>query len=956
MANSTSIIGKVVALQGQAIVKSPDGKQHQLKVGDVVYEKDVIITMPGAQVELAFDSGHSYSIRQNETLSLDASVFAPAQVEVANAALLPQDASAQNIANAVVGENSLDKLLEETAAGLGGGDVGDGNSFVRIDRIAENVTPSTNNAVPLATASPPADTTQAGPPADGGVQVLSVSSPSAPEGGSQDFVVKLSGPSAQTTQLNLALSSGSATVGVDTGLQLISFDGGQTFVGFSNGNVAVPAGVTSIIVRVAIANDGLIEGTESLSLAASTASNTGVVTGSGVIIDSVAPTISIAGPLEVSESAGVATFTVTLSSASTAPVSVNYATTNGTAIAGSDFTAVVGSIVFAPGETNKTISVPITADRVFEGAENFSVNLSNPSNAVVANASSSVTIRDSGLVVDSVSDATVAEGGNLVFTVSLNGTSTTPTLVNVNAASGTATLGVDTGRQEFSVNGGASWSTLNGPVTVPPGVSSFQVRIATLTDNLVEGAETLTLSAGTSQNISPAAGTGTITESTLITVSISGPGDVNEGAGTVSYTISLSAASQLPVTVNYGTSNGTALAGSDYSAATGSITFAPGETSKTITVSIINDSIFEGPENFNVSLSAATNATIATGNVGTTIHDDGTGLGGNDDDRIVVVSVSSPTVVEGNNLVFTVSLNGVSAGTVPVSVNAASGSATLGLDTRGQEFSLDGGATWSTLTGSVAVPAGVSNFLVRIPTVIDGLLEGDETLSLAAATAQNTSPVIGIGTITDGAVSTINLSGPVTVDESAGTISYTISLSAPNNAPVSVNYTTNNGTALAGSDYTSTSGSVTFAPGEISKVITVSITDDLLVEDSETFQVKLSGAINAALGADSVTTTIIDNDEVKVRTVEPGAPGAADNNVIEGNSLVYTVSLSAATTSISTFAYSLGGGTATAGADYNTTPVFSNGVTLVGGNVIVPSGVTAFTVTVSTIDDTVIDS
>ncbi|MFZ6802202.1 hypothetical protein, partial [Undibacterium sp. Di24W] len=80
------------------------------------------------------------------------------------------------------------------------------------------------------------------------------------------------------------------------------------------------------------------------------------------------------------------------------------------------------------------------------------------------------------------------------------------------------------------------------------------------------------------------------------------------------------------------------------------------------------------------------------------------------------------------------------------------------------------------------------------------------------------------------------------------------------------------------------------------------------------------------------------------------------DNVVEGNNLVYTVSLSAATNATTTYAYSLGGGSATATSDYNTTPVFSNGVTLVGGNVIVPSGVTAFTVTVSTIDDTVIDS
>ena len=72
-------------------------------------------------------------------------------------------------------------------------------------------------------------------------------------------------------------------------------------------------------------------------------------------------------------------------------------------------------------------------------------------------------------------------------------------------------------------------------------------------------------------------------------MSISGPSDVNEGVGTVTYTVTLSNASATPVTVNFGTANGTALAGSDYGANSGTLTFAAGETSKTITVSIVND-------------------------------------------------------------------------------------------------------------------------------------------------------------------------------------------------------------------------------------------------------------------------------------------------------------------------------------------------------------------------------
>ncbi|QJQ07235.1 hypothetical protein EJG51_017005 [Undibacterium piscinae] len=101
---------------------------------------------------MAFDQGHTYVLRAGETITLDASVFAPAQTDITNAALLPSaDAVlAADAANAVVGTNSLDKLLEETAAGLGGGDVGDGNGFVQLDRIAEAVTPQSFLAVTVA--------------------------------------------------------------------------------------------------------------------------------------------------------------------------------------------------------------------------------------------------------------------------------------------------------------------------------------------------------------------------------------------------------------------------------------------------------------------------------------------------------------------------------------------------------------------------------------------------------------------------------------------------------------------------------------------------------------------------------------------------------------------------------------------------------------------------------------
>ncbi|MFA7027925.1 MAG: hypothetical protein WC163_08100, partial [Sulfurovum sp.] len=96
------------------------------------------------------------------------------------------------------------------------------------------------------------------------------------------------------------------------------------------------------------------------------------------------------------------------------------------------------------------------------------------------------------------------------------------------------------------------------------------------------------------------------------------------------------------------------------------------------------------------------------------------------------------------------------------------------------------------------------------------------------------------------------------------------------------------------------------------------------------------------------------DDGPTVDTVEPGAPGAGDDAVEEGENLVYTVTLSESTTTDTTFSFSLGGGSASPGDDYNTTPVFSDGVVDNGdGTITVPAGVTSFTVTVPTVDDNI---
>ena len=116
--------------------------------------------------------------------------------------------------------------------------------------------------------------------------------------------------------------------------------------------------------------------------------------------------------------------------------------------------------------------------------------------------------------------------------------------------------------------------------------------------------------------------------------------------------------------MTYASANVTATAGADYSATSGTLTFAAGVVSQTITVPILNDTVFENSETFNMLLSGAVNATISDGVGLGTIRDNGTGPGGTDNDT-PTASVSSPVVTEGmdSHAVFTLSLTNASATT-----------------------------------------------------------------------------------------------------------------------------------------------------------------------------------------------------------------------------------------------------------------------------------------------------
>ena len=152
---------------------------------------------------------------------------------------------------------------------------------------------------------------------------------------------------------------------------------------------------------------------------------------------------------------------------------------------------------------------------------------------------------------------------------------------------------------------------------------------------------------------------------------------------------------------------------------------------------------------------------------------------------------------------------------------------------------------------------------------------------------------------------------------------FRVSLSAAKTTEARVNFATSNGTATAGSDYTATSGTLIFAPGEVLKTITVPISTDTVIESNETFNLTLSNATGASLATTILVGGIADDDapggSVPVVPMPPTI-SISGTGVTEGNSgtksLPVTVSLSATSTSNVTVNYATENGTATAGSDY----------------------------------------
>ncbi len=548
-------------------------------------------------------------------------------------------------------------------------------------------------------------------------------------------------------------------------------------------------------------------------------------------------------------------FTVSLSSPQANDVTVDFTTNDGTAtMANNDYAPTSGTVTFAAGATAAVIPVTVHGDTNVEPDETFSVSLSNPNPVFsfikatgVGTILNDDALSDLSITGDTVTNVT-SDTTTAHFTVSVAQPVTAPVTVVYATADDSAIAGVDyqatSGTLTFNPGGS---QTQMVPVTIigdanPDSVSDFFVNLSNPSSNaeLVNDQATIVINPAVAQ----------------VTFGIDNvakfEGDPGQTTAFV-FTISLSAAAPQPVVLTYATADGSATtAGNDYVATSGTLTFNPGDPiSQQVTVQVTGDTNVEPSETFLVNVAGDSGTSGTAQGVGTIVDDDGAPS----------LTISDVTVNAGANVtmaVFTVTLAGKLTQNATVAYASSDNTALAGVDylaVSGNLLFVPGGAatqTISVIIASSSSPADDKTFFVSLSSPTGGVTIQDE---------------LGVGTIITQGISISNASVVEGNSPDETPMVFTVSLSRTLNQSVTVVYSTADGTATAGSDYTPTSGTLTFSGSTQSQLVTVMIKGDDVQEGNETFSVKLSDATGAPIFTPSGTGTILDDDGYQVSYV-----------------------------------------------------------------------------------------
>jgi len=696
------------------------------------------------------------------------------------------------------------------------------------------------------------------PPAAGSLQFENASYSVAEDGASILVTVTRTGGSAGAVTVDYATTDSSATAGSDYTATSDTLNFGD---GVMSQNFSVP-----------ILDDTDYEGDEAFSLNLSNAqggASLGAPSSSTVTItenDAVPPAGSLqfgSATYGVAENGASVLVTVTRTGGSFGEVGVNYASSDGTATAGSDYTSTSNTLTFADGIMSQSFSITILDDTDYEGDESFQLDLSGVTGGASIGAPSSTTITITeddpvpsagSLQFSGVTYSVAEDGTSLLVTVTRTGGSDGAVSASYSSSNGTATAGAD-------------YAVANGTLNFADGDVSETFTVAIIDDGNYEGDEQFGLSLSNAQGGAtigaPSSATVTITEDDSVppagSLQFSGASySVAENGTSLLVTVSRSGGSAGAVSVDYASSNGTATAGADYTAVNNTLNFADGDMSESFTVTILDDVDYEGDENFGLSLSNAQGGASVGAPSSATVtitENDAVPPAGS-----LQFSGTNYNVAENQaSVLVTVTRNGGSFGAVSVNYESSNGTATSGMD-------------YTPVNGVLNFADGDMSESFPVTILDDTVFEGDETFNLGLSTAQGGATIgnPSSATVTIGENDAPPVAGALqfgaasySVAENAASVQVRVDRVGGSAGAVSVEYATSNGSAMSGSDYTSASGTLSFADGETSRTVDVALLDDSRFEGNETFTVRLSAPTGgASLGAPvDATVTITDNDQ-----------------------------------------------------------------------------------------------
>lgn len=643
-------------------------------------------------------------------------------------------------------------------------------------------------------------------------------------------------PDGETATVNYATVAGSAAAGVDFVPQsgTLTFAAGQS---------------REQTIRVPVLGDTNEESDEDFQLALSAPSGAVIVdyTARASLPNDDGASLSIEDVTLAEGDSGVTEFAfpVRLSRPVARTVTVDWATSDGTAAAGADYRAASGMLKFLPGQIDQIVVVQVAGETLNESDESFTVTLFSPEFASLADGTAVATVMDDDNPSLTITDVSLLEGAGgtttgAVFTVSLSKPSTETVSVDFVTADGSASAGTD-------------YQARSGVLTFSPGQTEQSIAVTVVGDDDAEVNETfsIVLSGPANAVLGDAQGQATIVgdDGPLLEVLDSQLVEGDTGTSYLAFPVRLSAAAAADVQVSYATANGTALAGTDYGAASGVVIFTAGQTEKTVLVPVLGDLQNESDETFRLRLFSATVVGIADDEaIGTIVDDD------------PVLTVNDVSVTEGSGgqtaIEFTVSLSRRPLATKPVSVryDTTAGTATAGND-------------YLQVGGTLGFTSDIADPLAKTVTV---LVQGDITnevdehffLMLSNPSGAAIAVAQGRATILDDDGAKFLVSDATLTEGDAGETSlvFTVSLSQSSPQEVSVSYATADGTARAGQDYRSISGTLTFAPNQTSQTVSVPVLGDLVDEVDETLLLQLSGGAGLPLADASGVGTIVDND------------------------------------------------------------------------------------------------